>query len=460
MLDTLTAADRELGAVLLRQLRESRGWSWADLARGLRDTARRLGVTSLMHRQVPSIQRTVARWESPNDRTSPGDRYQYLLAHLYARTPAGSLALGTGSDFSVLLDALRCFGTSSERLRQLTEMTMRTSRRDGTDLLGLLAPAAGSAVKTALHQQPQLDRDVLGVIHETVADINGQVGTVPFARLQLTLSPVVDLCRRLQRSDSDRRDAGLLALATDAYALAARLAFETRDDEAAIALYVDAAEAASRLPDTSHLAAVRTSHAMVTLHAASAHPAAGPADLMPALVLARAATADAHRGASYAARARAHAVHAEVCARAGQTEQSATALSRAWKTVDQLAVDDPHGGFTSERLDGFEGLCALYVGDAQHAHERLARSVAALQQPRDAVQRGIVSTDLALARLRLGDPLACVELVHKAVDITAATGGRVSAQRIRLARHQLRPWRAETFLAELDDHIHDTLIGR
>ena len=63
---------------MLRQLRESRGWSWSDLARALRDTARRLAVTSLMHRQVASIQRTVARWESITDRTSPGDRYQFL----------------------------------------------------------------------------------------------------------------------------------------------------------------------------------------------------------------------------------------------------------------------------------------------------------------------------------------------------------------------------------------------
>lgn len=82
---------------LLRQLRERRGWSWTDLARGLRDTARQLAVTSLMNRQVASIQRTVARWESLTSRTSPGDRYQFLLAHLYARTPSGDLALGTGS---------------------------------------------------------------------------------------------------------------------------------------------------------------------------------------------------------------------------------------------------------------------------------------------------------------------------------------------------------------------------
>lgn len=83
---------------MLRQLRESRGWSWSDLARALRDTARRRAVTSLMHRQVASIQRTVARWESTTDRTSLGDRYQFFLAHLYARMPGGSLVLGPGSD--------------------------------------------------------------------------------------------------------------------------------------------------------------------------------------------------------------------------------------------------------------------------------------------------------------------------------------------------------------------------
>ncbi|EWC60835.1 hypothetical protein UO65_3888 [Actinokineospora spheciospongiae] len=70
-----------------------------------------------------------------------------------------------------------------------------------------------------------------------------------------------------------------------------------------------------------------------------------------------------------------------------------------------------------------------------------------------------MGTDLALARLRLGDPEACVDLLHEAVEITATTGGRVPAQRIRLARQELRPWRAEDFLAQLDDHIHDTLLG-
>lgn len=333
---------------------------------------------------MSSVQRTVARWESLTDRTSPGERYQFLLAHLYARTPNGTVALGPGSDFAALLDALRHFGT-------------------------------------------------------------------PFVRLQLLLTPIVGTCRRLLRANQTSPREHLLLLATNAYALSARLAFETRDDVTAMSLYAEAAEAAGGLADRSSLAAVRTSHTMVVLHATG--------DLAAAGRIAKAATIEAHRGASYAIRARAHAVHAEISARAGQPDQAASALDRAWKTADQSALDDPRG-FNVDHLNGFEGLCALHLGNTRHAHDRLERSAANLGHARDAVQRGIVDTNLALARLRLGDPTACVELLHRAVDVTAQTGGRVPARRIQQVRRDLRPWRAEDFVAELDDHIHDMLIGR
>lgn len=438
---------------MLRQLRESRGWSWADLARALRETARPLAITSLMHRQVSSIQRTVARWESITDPTGPGDRYQLLLAHLYAHTPGGSLALGPGSDFDTLLNALRHFGTTPQRTHQLAALVTQRSTSGGGELLALLPPATHSGVAAVLDDPSRMDHDLLSRLAGTVTTINAQVGSTPFVRLRLLLSPIVETYRQLVRIDQPPPRKELLLLGvTDAYALAARLAFETYDDGAAMSLYREASDTAERLGDRSHLAAVRTSHTMVTLHATG--------DLGAAREIAKAATVDAHRGASYAIRARAHAVHAEICARAGQASQAKAALDRAWKTVEQMELDDPPGGFNADRLNGFEGLCALYVGDADRAHERLSRSVASLDQSRDAVQRGIVSTDLALARLQLGDPAACVELLHGVVDITVSTRGRVSAQRIRQARHALRPWRAEDFLAELDDHIHDVLIGR
>ena len=443
----MTTTDRASGALLLRQLREGRGWSWTDLARALRDTARQLSVASLMNRQVTSIQRSVARWESVSDRTSPGDRYQFLLAHLYARTPAGDLAIGPGSDFDTLMDALRHFGTQPQRVRELVELVSHSG-----DLLMLLSPGTQSTIAAIQRDPSKLDHAVISQLHESVTAINGQVGAAPFVRLQLQLAPIVESCRQLLELDHIGPRQELILLATAAYSLAGRLAFETRDDEVAMALYADATEVAGRLTDRSNRAAVQTSHTMVTLHATD--------DLETARTIARAATVEAHRGSSYAIRARAHAVHAEICARAGQTDEAAAALDRAWKTVEQLTIDDPHGGFNADRLNGFDGLCALHAGDASHAHDALNRSVSVLQLSRDAVQRGIVSTDLALARLRLGDPAACVQLLHEAVDITAATGGRVAAQRIRLARRHLRPWRAEGFLAELDDHIHDTLVGR
>ncbi len=425
--------DRESGALLLRQLREGRGWSWADLARALRDTARQLAIATLMDRQVASIQRAVARWESVSSQTIPSDRYQFLLVHLYARTLAGDLAIGRGSDFATLLDALRLFGTSPQRVQHLIALVAQGDE-------GVLSIPS------------QLDHEEIGRLHDSVTAINGQIGAVPFVRLQLQLAPVVEACRRLLTQDEGHPREELALLAAAAYSLAGRLAFETRDDAAAEALYTEATEVAKHLADRSHRAAIQTSHTMVTLHATD--------DLDAARMIARAATVDAHRGSSYAIRARAHAVYAEICARAGQATEAAVALERAWKTAEQLTIDDPHGGFNADRLNGFDGLCALHAGDADRAHDRLDRAVSTLQSSRDAVQRGIISTDLALVRLRLGDPAACADLLHEAIDITAATGGRVAARRIRLARRELRPWRTEEFLAELDDHIHDTLIGR
>ncbi|WP_190823524.1 hypothetical protein [Saccharopolyspora pogona] len=80
-----------------------------------------------------------------------------------------------------------------------------------------------------------------------------------------------------------------------------------------------------------------------------------------------------------------------------------TALERAWRTMDQLGEDDPYGCFDPDRLAGFDGLCALYSGNAAEVHQQLARSKATLTKSRDAVQRGILNADAALARLRLGD---------------------------------------------------------
>lgn len=117
-------ADRARGAGLIRQLRESRGWSWHDMAKELRGAARAVGGTSGMRVDIASVQRTIARWESPTG-SAPGHRYQPLLAQLFAYTPAGAVALGPGSDFDTFFVALRHFGVTTERIQQLTTLVTK-----------------------------------------------------------------------------------------------------------------------------------------------------------------------------------------------------------------------------------------------------------------------------------------------------------------------------------------------
>ncbi|MGW2109749.1 hypothetical protein [Streptomyces sp. NPDC001948] len=57
----------------------------------------------------------------------------------------------------------------------------------------------------------------------------------------------------------------------------------------------------------------------------------------------------------------------------------------------------------------------------------------------------------------MGEPQSAAELLHECVLAAATTGGRVPAIRLWRARVELRPWRREDFVADLDDHLMDAL---
>ncbi|MEV0681679.1 hypothetical protein AB0I60_34670 [Actinosynnema sp. NPDC050436] len=438
----MTTIDRSAGILLLRRLRESRGWSWSDLARAMLDTARRTSPATHSRLTLPSVLRSIARWESLNASTVPGDRYRLLLAHLYARTPIGEPALGPGTDFDVLLTALRHLGVPDDRVAAITDTVAHaTSVEDPVLWLGTAA---------CFHVHASPDDESIEQLTRSAAVVAAGIGVVSFVRLHLALAPAVRACRVLAGPASGHRPDRSLRVAADILAVAARIAFETRDDSASAALYNEALTAASRAADHSGAAAIRTSLAMVTLHRTD--------DPAVAQTIARAATHDAHRGPSHAIRARAHAVHAEILARASESDAAADALDRAHATLAQATADDPRASFNHDHLTGFDGLCTLHRGDPTRAHMLLDRTLTGLAGPRDTVQRGIVLTDLARARLRLGDPRACAELAHHVVELITPTAARVPTLRIRRLLRDLRPWRDQHFVHELHDHVHDTLL--
>lgn len=448
-------SQRKAGAAALRRLRVARGWSWTELAGELRSQARALHIGRIAAAQVASVRRTIGRWEAGT--TPPDEQYQVLLAHVYARTPAGSVALGPGSDFRELLEALALLGLSPERIAELTTTVAAAITSHGTDLLAFLGTPLRGDLAGALARPNELRLPVVKGLDEAREAVDQQIGGVPFVRLHLVQAAVVHSCRQLLSGEQPAPvRAKLRSVASRAFALAARLAFETHDDAAALNLYAEAVSAVADA-EPSQRALIRSSQTMVTYYATGS--------IERARRIARAAVQDARRGDSVLMRARAHALQAEMAVRGAPTRHrdAQAALHLAWHDLDADTSGDPMAkAFSPGRLRGFEGICGIFLGEAEAAEKQLAESARTLTRTRETVQRAIVLTDRALARLHTagdGAPESAADQLHECVDLAASTRGRVPAQRLRQARLELRPWRSESFVADLDDHIHTAFIG-
>jgi hypothetical protein len=181
----------------------------------------------------------------------------------------------------------------------------------------------------ALRDPRCLDVELIDHLAASVSEVDRQISSVLFVRLQLLLAPVVELCLRLQ--DTEPLRARLGALRCDAYLLAGRIAVETRDNATARRWYTHAIAAPG---DPTRRAVASTGYAMMVLHATGDGAARS---------IVNATVADARLGSDLRTRARAYALQAEVAARSGRYRDAVAALRLAWLDLESAGADG--GGF-------------------------------------------------------------------------------------------------------------------
>jgi transcriptional regulator with XRE-family HTH domain len=444
---------QQLGSSLLKELRQARGWSRTEEAQTLKALARQLGIRRVAAAATTSIVRSIARWESSDYDYRPDQRYQLLLAHAYA-TRDGRADVGQGSDFGRLMDAFAAMGIPHDRREALRALVTAAATAGTGAVLAFLARPIQGRLGAVVEDPDRLDRDTLqGLARSVVALQQQSGGAVPFIRVKLALWPILEVFSRLLHGSQPaaiRQE--LCAVAARCFSLAARLSFELHDYPNANTLYHEALVVAGELHDGWVGASILASRSMVTLYATG--------DLNKAIAMATQATERSLAGSSYPVRARAFAVRAEMAARAGdrRTSLRALRLSRAHLALNHHG-DPTEGSFSQARLLGFEGICHVRLGLVRDGDRELQQAAAGLDETGDSVQKSIIMADLALARIRNGDPEAASEVLRQSIDLVAATRGRVGTQRVYHVRRALDRWHREPFVAELDRHLLASLLG-
>jgi len=443
-------------ARILVQLREGRGWSQAQLARHLKHLAERLGVQRVADAAVPSIKRSIERWEAGTSR--PDERYWLLLAHVYAIRD-DKVDLGPGSDLDRLLDALALMGVPQRDRDGLRDLVVRATMAGSHAFLAFVTPELQGRLAWALEHPDRLDAKAVEQLQRAVDGLRHQrERSVAMVRLLLALAPLVTALQQLRKgSQPDQVHRALCVVAVQAFTFAGSLSFDLGDPESIRGFYDQADDAAAMLDDGWLAAFSSSSRSMIALH--------GARDVGAALALADRACGQAAHGSSRIVRARAHAILAEMFAAAGDPRRSERELGLARFHVDGVTGDDPaigyftesrHGGVDGMRahVEGFEGACRIRLGRWKQAESALERAAAGLPVSGADRQRSIILADSALTSLQLGDPGAAADLLGESIGLVAKVGGAVPTRRIHQVHGRFDSAKHQPLVRTLDERLH------
>ncbi|HEX8629974.1 MAG TPA: helix-turn-helix transcriptional regulator [Catenuloplanes sp.] len=217
-----------------------------------------------------------------------------------------------------------------------------------------------------------------------------------------------------------------------------------RRDYAASNVYFDEAVSAARNARdvvTKAHAVLRKSY--VALYG-TRNPAAGLA------LASRAASTSADASQVITGLARLHA--GEASAMLGDTNGCTSALGTAAEHLASIGADDPAALlFCPSQYGRLAGSCQLHLGRPDKAQAILEASRQLLPVGRKA--NAIVMGNLALASIRQGHIDAGAARLHEAIDVIELTRAGGGLNVVFTAARELRPWRNEPMVQEVNDRL-------
>jgi tetratricopeptide (TPR) repeat protein len=153
---------------------------------------------------------------------------------------------------------------------------------------------------------------------------------------------------------------------------------------------------------------------------------------------------------------------AEEHAALGNSAEAYRDLDSAHRALAAAAVsgDGFFVNWGQERLTGYHGCCAVYLGEWQRAVDVLERAAAATSSAMIS-QRSAVLIDLATAYARQGEYEHACELLSETVEVAAAAHLAEIVRRVIGVRgHDLRSAGGHAVMRRLDDQLSEVALGR
>ena len=433
---------RQAGRVL-QALRESCGWSVPMLAVELEAQARAIG-RALTNRE--SLIRRIYDWEAGGHR--PRDYYILFILVYASDEELAARTIAAGSQLDRLMGALKMMGVPVNRRKFLLNSA------------ALAAGVAGvPAVATDLEGQQRLawmlkhprsvDLPTVAYLGQQAVSLLKQNEAMPSTSLlPAAIQQLEQVTLLREHAPAGAIQHGIAAVEAQSATLMGRLVWDVsgqRDHAAAGRYYEQAIHAAAGAKEGWAEAFPRLFQGFLTIY--------GHKNTKAGLDLATRAAMRAGDGSSHVIGGWAWALTGVANARLGHERPARVALERAAVHMAKVQPDDPiFGVFTTEELGSFRGACHLYLADPKRAQVVLGQTAQSLGAGWEK-NKAVVLGDLAKAFIYQGDPEQAAAVLHQSIDLVERTRSAAGLRRVFKAGWQLRPWRHEPFVQDVQDRL-------